>query len=85
MGHSRIPNKLRKVRRMAGLSQKEVSLYLGHKSANRLCRWEKGVAVPNLENALKLGALYQTLIEDLYFDLYQKHREELKKFKSKRK
>lgn len=85
MGHGRIPNKLRKYRRLAGYSQKEVSKLLGHKNANGLCRWEKGICLPSLKNAFKLCTLYKTLLEELYFDILKESREELKKVINKRK
>jgi DNA-binding XRE family transcriptional regulator len=85
MGQGRIPNKLRRCRKLAGYNQQEVAQLLGHKSANRLCRWENGQSLPNLPNALKLGALYKILVEEIYFDMYQKQHDELKKIRSKRK
>jgi len=51
---------------MLGYSIKEVAGLLHIRCSNRLSRWEKGVAMPNLKNALKLGLLYHTLIEQLY-------------------
>jgi len=51
---------------MLGYSIKEVAGLLHIRCSNRLSRWEKGIAMPSLKNALKLGLLYHTLIEQLY-------------------
>lgn len=59
-------NSLRKYRKMLGYSIKEVAWVLNIRCSNRLSRWEKGIATPSLKNAIKLGLLYHTLVEQLY-------------------
>jgi transcriptional regulator with XRE-family HTH domain len=64
----RFQNRLRKHRRIMGYSQKHVAWLLGFKNTSSICRWEKGVAMPNVENLLKLSYLYRTLCDELYYD-----------------
>ena len=71
-----IGNKLRVSRKLAGLNQKEVCSRLGFKSAARLAKWEQGKSFPSTINLLKLSALYSTLANDLYFELYLRFKEE---------
>ena len=70
-------NSLKEHRLLMGYKQKEVARLLGMKSANRLSRWEKGVAMPNVENLIKLSAIYATLMNEFYFELYNKHKSKL--------
>ena len=76
-GRSHIPNRLKKYRRIAGYSQKEVAKILGFRSTGRISRWEKGVSMPSLKNLLKLSFLYSTLPAELYADLWDDVRKEL--------
>ena len=75
---SHIPNSLKKYRDRMGYSQKEVARILGFKSAGRLSRWERGLAMPSVENLLKLSFLYSTLPAQLYSDHWQELTETLK-------
>ena len=75
---SRISNSLKKYRRIMGYSQKEVAKILGFKSASRISRWERGFAMPGVENLLKLSFLYGTLPAELYADMWNEVREELR-------
>lgn len=72
-----IPNLLRKHRRVMGYRQKEVAEILDLKSANRISRWEQGVATPGLFNLLKLSIVYSTLCDQLYIDLVAELRNEI--------
>lgn len=64
-----IPNCLRKCRKVKGFSQNEVALILGLKSTSMISRWEKGVCLPELINALKLASLYGTWVDVMFIDL----------------
>lgn len=75
----RIPNRLKKFRLINGFSQKQVAKHLGMKKGNLISEWERGNVAPGLDNLLKLAVLYQTLIEELYFDRLQLHRSAVKK------
>jgi len=75
--HRHIPNRLRKHRRIMGYQQKDVARLLGLQSANRISRWEKGVALPSAINLIKLSIVFRTLPTELYFDVLQQLREEL--------
>jgi transcriptional regulator with XRE-family HTH domain len=77
----RIPNKLKRYRKLAGYSQKDVAKALKHKSTNRICLWERGIAYPSIRNLLKLELLYSTLPAELYCEFYDELREEIKAFK----
>lgn len=69
--NSPIANNLKKYRRIIGYSQKEVAKILGFKSTSRISLWEKGKAMPSIENILKLSALYSTLPNELYYNQWQ--------------
>jgi len=70
MEHSRIPNSLKRHRRLAGLSQKRVALFLGV-HPYRVGRWEKGKSLPGVEYLFRVSILYRTLPNNLYFDYWQ--------------
>jgi transcriptional regulator with XRE-family HTH domain len=72
-----IPNRLRKHRRLRGLTQRQVAQLLGVRHANRISQWEKGLAMPDSLNLIKLAAIYRTYPNDLYFELYQEAKQEL--------
>lgn len=65
------PNKLRELRKAKGLRQIDVTRYLGNACEDRICRWEKGIAIPNLINAIKLCKLFNVRIEELYPDILE--------------
>lgn len=69
--HSHITNRLRKFRKIMDYSQTEVAVFLGHKSTNRLSRWEKGHAMPGVKNLFKLSALYRVFPRQLYPELFE--------------
>ncbi len=54
-----------------GYKQNEVAKLLGLKSASRISKWEKGLAMPSVENLIKLSALYATLMNELYLESYR--------------
>jgi len=70
MEPSRIPNSLKRFRRIAGLSQKKAAITLRIQQGT-LSRWEKGIAIPGLKYLFLLSLLYQALPTDLYGDVWQ--------------
>jgi transcriptional regulator with XRE-family HTH domain len=59
------------MRRRKLLSQKAVSSFLGNRTNDQLSRYERGVQIPSLKNALKLGIIYDIPIRvllDRYFE-----------------
>jgi len=69
--YKNMPNCLSKYRRARGLSQKEVARILGLKNSSVISRWEHGSHIPKpVILVLEIGALYRTLVESLYQDLY---------------
>ena len=65
----KIPNCLRKYRKAVGLKQKDVAEIMNLKSAGMISRWEKGVCLPSLLNAIKLAGSYSVLVDALFFPL----------------
>ena len=63
------PNKLRALRKAKGLKQQDIAKYLGFVGEDRISRWERGTTVPHLSNALKLSALLEVPIEEIYSDI----------------
>jgi len=76
---TRIPNSLKKHRKVLGYKQIDVALLLGFNNTARISRWEKGFSFPNTINLIKLSIIYRTFPNDLYFDLMLKLRHELLK------
>lgn len=65
----KIPNNLRRYRKAVGLRQKDVADILNLKSAGMISRWEKGVCLPSLINAIKLSGSYCVLVDALFFPM----------------
>lgn len=78
---ARIPNRLKKYRRIMGYSQNEVAKIFGFKTASKISRWECGLAMPSVKNLLKLGVLYSTLPNELYFEIYQEVKQIIREMK----
>jgi transcriptional regulator with XRE-family HTH domain len=76
-----ITNRLKFHRKIAGFRQQDVAYYLGHSSSSRIIKWEKGLATPGINNLIKLSILYGTLIEELYYDLFNVQKDILAKKK----
>ena len=79
--YQKLPNLLRKYRRINGYSQLEVAKILGFKSSAPLSNWEKGRKLPNIIDIIRLSVLYQTLIDALFVDHVKKAREEINRRK----
>ena len=75
--NKKIPNRLRKYRRIMGYSQKQVATLLHLKGTSRISEWESGVRFPSTRNLIKLSLLYHTLVESLYFDIREAFRQDL--------
>jgi transcriptional regulator with XRE-family HTH domain len=69
-----IKNQLRKFRRASGLTQKEVARLLDLSSTAQISRWERGERVPKLAHALRLSVLYNRMVNDLFFELFDDQR-----------
>ncbi len=57
--------RLRKSRKLFGLSQREAAQLLGV-TPTQLMEWECGKRMPVGRNLFKLGVIYKRLIEDIY-------------------
>ncbi len=69
-----LPNRLRKQRLIHGYSQKQLAVKLDMESTNHISLWEQGLSAPSLKYLLKLCIIYNTLIEELYFEFLQELR-----------
>jgi transcriptional regulator with XRE-family HTH domain len=79
MEHSRIPNSLKRYRRIAGYSQKEVGVLLQLQKSSNLSRWEKGLSFPGTKYLFQLCILYKTLPENIYSEVWDKISLEVKR------
>ena len=70
----RIKNNLRELRKKYMLRQIDLAKILGLISEVRISNWEKGKAIPGLINLMKLCALYEVSLKELYPDLYEKQK-----------
>ncbi len=66
----RIHNSLKKYRRIAGYSQKEVAFLLGFTYTTTISKWEKGLMLPSIEHLFTLSQLYNVLPHELYPDIW---------------
>lgn len=71
-------HRLKKLRRSHGFSQRNAAKLLGVTPV-QLMLWEKGHRMPHGKNLFKIGALYKTLAEDIYFELRQEAVAEIQK------
>jgi DNA-binding XRE family transcriptional regulator len=65
---NKAPNQLALMRAKMNLSQKSVARVIGLRDSTLLSRYELGRALPPLKTALKLAALYQTPLSDIFVD-----------------
>lgn len=63
------PGRLRKHRRISLLKQTDVAKKLGFKNTAIISRWERGESIPSLYHALMLAKLYNTQLEELFYEL----------------
>ena len=59
-------NRLKEIRIAKGLTQKKVTELMELECQNRLSRWERGMAVPNVKNLLRLCAIYNISPQEVY-------------------
>ncbi len=72
-----IKNRLRMYRKMAGLTQVQVAGLMELVSSSQLSRWERGERMPTLKHSLQLAGLYNRLVTDLFFDVFDEERSKL--------
>lgn len=71
------PNRLRRHRKMAGFTQKEVAYLLAVQSEVLVSNWERGKFLPSGLNLMKLCLLYKAMPQDLYTGVILNLKEEL--------
>lgn len=71
------PNRLWLARKRRGLEQKQVTYLLDHQSIDQLSRYEQGMRLPSLENALKLEIIYGVPLRFVYKELSAKLEDEV--------
>lgn len=74
-----VHNCLRKCRKERGLKQTDVARILQLRSAAIISRWEQGVSLPSIWNAIRLAVLYQTMMDAFFMDLRWSAKRELKR------
>ena len=76
----RIPNNLRRCRKVRGFTQKRVAVILGLKSTAVISRWEKGLCLPETSNLGRLAGIYRTTTDALLREYFQElHRDMIRK------
>ena len=60
-------NLLALIRRKKGLEQKQIAALLGHKTTDAVSRFERGVKMPGLKTALKLGIIYGLPVQVIFY------------------
>ncbi len=74
--YKQFPNLLRKYRKVRGLRQEDAARILGL-SKSRVSRWEKGMSIPTLANAIRLAILYRVMVDALFDDFVRALRKEV--------
>ena len=77
MEDGRIPNRLKRYRRLAGYSQKQVAKALALQNTSCVSRWEKGLSVPEMFTLFRLSILYRTNPFHLYQECWQQLKREV--------
>jgi transcriptional regulator with XRE-family HTH domain len=67
-------NQLVLIRKRMHLSQKRVARAIGLRDASVLSRYESGRALPPLKTALKLAALYDATLSEMFHELSRRCR-----------
>ena len=67
--YKKVPNCLRKFRKISGYTQKQVAGLIGICNTSMVSRWEKGRRFPSPLNIFRLAVLYKTMADALYIDL----------------
>ena len=75
------PNQLRRFRKQAGFTQRELAKLIGHKTTAHISRYENGAKLPSLLTALKICAAIRSLVEVVFGDLHDKVSEQVIKRK----
>lgn len=70
-------NNLWQARQRSGFERKQIAVLLSRKVADEISRYEKGINLPNLKNALKLEIIYQMPIRLLFQPLFEQCRREI--------
>lgn len=70
-------NNLKRYRRIAGYSQKELALILGIKNTSTICKWERGNAEPNIVQLFTLSVLLNTSPQELYSNKWNEKQQEV--------
>lgn len=76
-------NHLSLARRRRAIEQKQVAALLGHKGVDQLSRYERGIKLPSLKAALKLGLIYKIPIRVLLDGYLDSCREEIRREEEK--
>lgn len=72
MKYNKLPNYLRKYRKRAGLSQREIAYLLGAQDPARVSRYEHFRGAPSLRIALAFSILFKVPTDQLFGGDYQK-------------
>lgn len=75
----KLPHYLRIERRRAGLSQLDIAILLGVKTASKVSRYENGRRLPPLETVLAYEAILGRPIVELFGGRYRRIKEDVKR------
>ena len=72
MNYNKLPNYIRKYRKQAGLSQREIAYLLGYQDDARVSRYEHFRSAPSLRIALAFSVLFKVPTDQLFGGDYKK-------------
>lgn len=70
-------NILWRLRQASGLELKQAAKLLGQNSTDHLSRYEQGITLPTLKNAVKLMLIYNAAPDEIFPDLFDSCRKEI--------
>jgi transcriptional regulator with XRE-family HTH domain len=70
-------NSLWRIRRVKKLEQKQVASLLGHKSSDKISKYEGNNILPKLETTIKLMIIYNSTPKEMFPDLFECCRKEV--------
>lgn len=57
--------RIKELRKMAGLTVRQVANYMGFEEPQAVYKWESGKSLPSLDNLVILAGLYQTTMDSI--------------------
>ena len=81
--HKPYRTQLKRLRRKAGFTQKQLAKLIGHKTTAHISRYENGKKLPSLVTALKICSALVSIVDVTFGDLTESINREVQKRKER--